>query len=369
MDRKGVSTVDSGAGAADQGSVLDYLCVDSFLRTLVDARALLTAFELRLIDYLAENPSADSASLSRELRIDHRGLQVLLHLLQANQVIETKGSQFSLTQGFHEALRYRNLLVTKLEFTKFVLPDFAEGFTALVADPARFMSGARVFDLFSYGRCTDPSPENYAHTDRWMRLTTCLTTYEALVCLRHHDFGRYERILDIGGNSGEFALRVCRQHPRVQATVFDLPVVCDLGIRHLAPEPERHRITFVKGNALRDELPQGFDLVVFKSMLHDWPEEAARHLIVKASQALKPGGTILIFERGPLDEGDRTLPYSMIPFLLFFRSFRSPSFYVEQLSGLNFTDIAMVWIRLETPFFLLTATHTPPGHPTQNPTA
>ncbi|MBN1102111.1 MAG: methyltransferase domain-containing protein [Deltaproteobacteria bacterium] len=356
---EGVSMVDSASCMVDQDNELDYLCVDSFLRTLVDARALLTAFELRLIDHLAEKPSSDAVSLSRELRIDGQGLRVLLHLLQANEVVESIDSRFNLTRGFRKALRCRDLLVTKLEFTRFVLPDFAEGFTTLLTDPSRFMSGARVFDLFSYGRCLEPGPENYAHTERWMRVTTCLTRYEALVCLRHHDFSSYARLLDIGGNSGEFALRVCRRHPRIQATVLDLPVVCEVGMRHLAPEPERDRITFLKGNALRDELPQGFDLVVFKSMLHDWPEEAARHLIVKASQALKPGGTLLIFERGPLEEGDPAIPYSMIPFLLFFRSFRSPSFYEQELRSLSFTEISTKWIRLETPFFLLTATYTP----------
>jgi len=34
------------------------------------------------------------------------------------------------------------------------------------------------------------------------------------------------------------------------------------------------------------------------SLLHDWPEEATKMFIDKAWQCLKPGGTLLIFERG-----------------------------------------------------------------------
>jgi hypothetical protein len=50
------------------------------------------------------------------------------------------------------------------------------------------------------------------------------------------------------------------------------------------------------------------------------------------------------------------LPYSMIPFLLFFRSFRSPLVYEDQFKKLGYQDIEIQKIDLEMPFFLLTAT-------------
>lgn len=56
-----------------------------------------------------------------------------------------------------------------------------------------------------------------------MTITTRLTRHEALVCMKYHDFGQYRRMLDVGGNSGEFALQVCRRHPDLRATVLDLP--------------------------------------------------------------------------------------------------------------------------------------------------
>jgi SAM-dependent methyltransferase len=163
-------------------------------------------------------------------------------------------------------------------------------------------------------------------------------------------------MLDIGGNSGEFALRVCKAHPGIEATVFDLPVVCDVGLEHIRSEPEADRIAFVKGNALSDELPGGFDLVTFKSMLHDWPDKEARHLIAKGTQALKPGGTLLIFERGPIEVEQGRFPYAAIPMLLFFHSFRVPSFYEEQLRSLGFANIGVQRIELEMHFFLVTGT-------------
>ncbi len=65
-------------------------------------------------------------------------------------------------------------------------------------------------------------------------------------------------MLDVGGNSGEFVLQICRKNPAILATVFDLPLVCEIGLEHIQPQPEADRITFVKGNAVYDNLPTGY---------------------------------------------------------------------------------------------------------------
>jgi SAM-dependent methyltransferase len=338
-----------------EGAVFDYLCVDSFMKTAVQARALATAFELRLIDYLNENQPSTVGDLKKGFQGDEKGLQLLLDLLLENQVLLESNGAIDLSPQFRKALQYRDLLEAKLEFSNIVLPDFANLFTTLIRSPDRFARRARVFELFGYNRCFDYSHENYELTKRWVRITTALTKYEAPVCMKYHDFSRYLRILDIGGNSGEFVLRICKKYPNINATVFDLPLVCQVGLEHIRSEPEADRISLIKGNALTDVLPSGFDLITFKSMLHDWPENEAKQFISRASESLQPGGTLLIFERGPIDVSETTLPYSMIPFLLFFRSFRSPAIYAEHLENKGFQDIKIQRIELETVFYLVTA--------------
>jgi len=339
----------------NQGKELDYLCVDSFIKNIIDARVLQTAFELQIIDALIENQSCNFDDLKKESGGDSRGLRFLLDLLMTNQVLEEYRGEITLSQQFTNALKYRDLLEAKLEFAGLVLPDFTDLFTTLVQSPERFARNARIFELFGYHRCFDYTPENFEQTKRWMRITTTFTKYEAQVCLRRHDFGPYQHILDVGGNSGEFVLQICREYPTLSATVFDLPLVCDIGREHIHSEPEADRIAFIKGDALRDPLPRGFDLIALKSILHDWPEKEAGLLIANAAKSLDPGGTLLIFERGPFAMGNTPLPYSMIPFLLFFNSFRSPITYEERLEDLNFLDIKKEKIDLETPFYLITA--------------
>ncbi|MGH8686524.1 MAG: methyltransferase [Burkholderiales bacterium] len=344
-----------GQPREDAGLDLGFLVVDEFVKTLVDARALKTAFELGLVERLLEHRRGSVEALGRAIGADAAGLRFLLDLLTANGVVEERGGDVRLSRRFLEALRYRDLLETRLDFAGFTLTDFADLFTALVKDTSGFAAKARLFQLFDYRRCLESTPENYAQTRGWMRITSTLTRYESRACLRLHDFGRYRRALDVGGNSGEFLLQLCRRNPELRGTVFDLPVVCDVGMEHVLGEPEHARIGFVKGDVRRDSLPRGHDLITFKSMLHDWPADESSQFIAKAAQALEPGGTILIFERGPMRVRDAAPAFSLVPTLLFFRSYRLPQDYVTQLQALGLRDATVREIDLDTPFFVVSA--------------
>jgi SAM-dependent methyltransferase len=334
---------------------LEFLVVDDFLRDLLGARALKTAFELGLIDHLLERHPASLEELGKLAKADQAGTAFLLDMLGANQIVEQNaGGGFSLTAAFRIAMRYRDLLETKLDFAGFLASDYMELLTGLIADPAGFMQRARLFKLFDYKRCLEPSVENYERTRTWMRLTTTLTRYEARGALLVHDFSGYRNMLDIGGNSGEFVLQLCRKNPNLHATVMDLPLVCDIGQEHVLPAPERERIKFIKADVRQDALPAGFDLISFKSMLHDWPWDAAIAFMTRAAKALEPGGTLLIFERAPLQFNGQVPPFAMLPTLLFFRSYRPAADYEKQLAALGFTDIQTREVSLEVPFFVVT---------------
>jgi SAM-dependent methyltransferase len=325
------------------------------MQDIFSARALATALETGLIDFLVKEQRESPDDLARRLGLDEQGLGLLFGLLEKNRVLRRSGSGVQLTDEFRRALDFRDLLELKLSTARLGAHDLLDHFTEMVRRPRQSIGNLDFCRLFAYERGLRDNPENYEWTKRWMRITSGLTRYEAPVCMKNHDFGRYAHVLDIGGNSGEFVLQLCRRHAQLRAIVFDLPVVCRVGREHVAGKPEAARITFVEGDALSDRLPSGVDLVSFKSMLHDWPDELARRLLVNASQALKPGGTLLVFERAPLDPTHEPMPFSIIPFLLFFGAFRSPALYEVELRRLGFTEIETRRIQLEMPFHLITA--------------
>jgi SAM-dependent methyltransferase len=333
----------------------EYLCVDKFIDTFTKAQVLKSAFEIGLISYFQTHQFCTREDLQQTRKCDDFGLDVILDLLKTYQVIQSQHSQISLTDQFLLALKYHDLLKVKLEFANWVAVDLANRLTMLLTNPLEFQRQSSLYDLFNYNRCFEPTADNYELTRRWMHITTTLTKYEAPLCLHYHDFSPYQQILDIGGNSGEFVLQICQKYPHIQATIMDIPLVCDLGQAYLQTQPEINRIKFIKGNALADPLPPELDLISFKSFLHDWPEEATNQFIARAYQSLKPGGTLLIFERGQILTQEKPLKYSLLPMFLLFRSFRVPLIYQQQLEATGFESIKIQSIDLEMPFFLITA--------------
>jgi SAM-dependent methyltransferase len=345
-----------GEGDAPEG--FGFREVDAFLGDLVSARALKTAFELQLVDLLLERGTQSRSALGEALGIDAAGLEILLGLLEGAGVLageSGQGGRVALAEAFRKALAHRDLLQARLDFAGFVTADFMELFSELVTAPDRFQEHARLFRLFDYGRAAQTSPESQRHTRIWVDFTTVLSRYEAKACLHHYDFSGHRKLLDVGGNSGEFALQLCRASPQLRAVVFDLPGVCEIGKQHVLVHDERDRIRFRPGNALEDDWPTGFDLVCWKSMLHDWPDAQARALLARAATSLEPEGRVLIFERAPLPLREGPVPFALLPTLLFARSYRPASWYVAELETLGYRDIETRELTLETPFFLVTA--------------
>lgn len=334
----------------------EYLITEPFVSDALQARVLQAAFELGIIDRLQAVDVVSADQLFHGDDCDPAGGEFLLQMLAKSGVLRVSEQRISLTETFRSALQFRDLMVTKLNFSNIVAADFFEKMPQLLKSAEDFMATAKLFELFDYGRCVEVTTANCMQASRWMQLTTMLTRYEAPVCHQHYDFSEHQNMLDIGGNSGEFALQICRRTPELRATVLDLPVVCQVGQRHLQPLPEASRIEFRPADMLRDPFPEGFDLITWKSVLHDWPEEHMSLLLHKTFDSLPPGGTVLIFERQRWDFSVEDTPYGLLPVMLFFRSYRQPDAYQAGLQQAGFTKINVQQIRLEVPFLLITAT-------------
>lgn len=329
----------------------DYLCVDMFLRDFLSVQVLKQAFESGLVAQL------EAAEYMPEMSaFDRLGREFLLGVLVSSGVVRQDADQISLTPKFRKALTYRDLLQVKIEFANMLAPDVLQLLHLLLSDETAFMAESTLFELFDYGRAIEPGAENYRFTKRWVNLTTALTRYESAAVIAETDFTQAKDWLDIGGNSGEFALQLARKYPQLSVTVADLPVVCEVGREHVDPFTQlAHRINFIAVNALEHALPAEQGVVSFKSMLHDWPEPAIERLLQQAFAALKPGGRLLVFERAPIDFTQEFPIYGNLPTLLFFRSYKSQQFYRDAIERAGFKHISCRKLSLEMDFHLIEA--------------
>lgn len=334
-------------------SLTDYLCVEPFLHDALSGRMLHVALTSGAIDLLASSDDVTRKLIARTTSFDALGVMLLVRTLVATGVLQTRDDRIALTPAFRAALRYRDLLETRLEFATLLTADYFARLPQLLRSADDFLSGATLFDVFDYSRSFDVTPENCAFAARWMKLTTVLTRYEAPVCHRAFPFANHRRLLDAGGNSGEFAVQILKREPQLTATICDLPVVCEVGRAHVAPQPEASRITFQPLNFLTDAVPPGHDLITFKSVLHDWPDDAIEHIVGNAVAALPPGGRLLIFERQACAHALSRISWGQLPVLLFIRSYRAPEFYETLLRRLGLIEVRTQTIELETPFMLV----------------
>ncbi len=334
----------------------EFLSVNQFLATEMDARAIKSAIELGLVDALSKDGPTLLPALSAG--INPVGLQLLVDMLEVNGVIARTGEFIELTPGFTSALRFRDLLESRIAFADLVWPDIHALFTSMLVDLPQFMARSRVFDLFRYDRCVEVTPENLAAASVWTGFTTCLTRYETEAVLDAVDLKSVTTLIDLGGNTGEFAVQLCRRYPDIAAVVVDLPVVCELGRRHVMASTSAAlaaRVRFFPADMRQCALPEAADLVSFKSVLHDWPNADAERLLERGCQVVRPGGRLLIFERSPIELKGRKVPYSMVPDLVFLHFLRPAALYLSTLARLGFEVIEHRQIELDIGFHLISA--------------
>jgi SAM-dependent methyltransferase len=336
----------------------EFLCINGFLGTEMDARAIKSAMELGIFDALQANDEIPIQTLGASLKINAAGLSLLLEMLEANDVISRRANVVALTERFRTALQFRDLLETRIAFADLVWPDIHTLFTALITDLPQFMARSRVFDLFRYDRCMEVTPENLQAVSAWTRFTTALTKYEAAPVLDLLDLTSAKTFIDMGGNTGEFTRQICSRNPQINGVVVDLPVVCALGREHIAgsaPPSDAARLSFFPADMRTGALPEPADFVSFKSVLHDWPDADAELLMDRAASLVQPGGRFMIFERAPIVMRGKRVPYAMAADLVFLHFLRPADLYLRRLERLGFVLLDHRMIELDIGFHFILA--------------
>lgn len=103
-------------------------------------------------------------------------------------------------------------------------------------------------------------------------------------------------VMDLGGGHGELLAEVLRARPSLQGTLFDLEHAVAGAQTHLRDAGVAERATVSSGDFF-GALPRPFDVVLLKSVLHDWNDGDAARILRRAREALRPEGRVLVIER------------------------------------------------------------------------
>jgi O-methyltransferase domain/Dimerisation domain len=152
---------------------------------------------------------------------------------------------------------------------------------------------------FRHVHGTDPweyrsrHPEEGAIFDHAM---TAVSRRMAQAVIAAHDFSTYRRVVDVGGGHGAMLAAVLAAHPAARGVLFDQPGVVAGAAEVLRGAGVADRCEVV-GGSFFEQVPEGGDAYMLKTVLHDWDDAEAQAILRTCRRSIGPEGRLLVLER------------------------------------------------------------------------
>ena len=252
---------------------------------------LYVAAKLKLADLLADGPRS-SAELARSLGAHAPSLhRVLRGLVVLGMCSEENHGRFALTPS-GTCLRaempgsLRDLAVLCGEECVAAWGGLVH--SAMTGEPAF----KHVFGMSQWEH-RKQHPELNECFNAWSRQGTSRV---AGAILAAYDFSAFRTIADVGGGLGTLLAAILKAHTSVTGILFDQPHVVSGARASLEAAGVAARCRVV-GGSFFDRIPDGADLHILKSIIHDWDDEQSLAVLRNCRRALKEQGTLLLIER------------------------------------------------------------------------
>ena len=111
-----------------------------------------------------------------------------------------------------------------------------------------------------------------------------------------YDFSTSHTLVDVGGSHGVLLAAILQAHPVLRGVLFDLaPVLAGAGPQ-LQAAGVADRCALVAGDFF-ETVPEGGDVYLLKSIIHDWDDERSVALLKNCRRAVARGGKLLLIEQ------------------------------------------------------------------------
>ena len=229
------------------------------------------------------NEELTAGELALRLKADKRGLTMLLNALAAMNLLIKKEDKYANTPAAVSFLsgdssRYIGYIIKHHHY-------LVDGWSKLdqaveTGGPVRVNASERGED------------ERESFLMGMYNMAMHLAPQVAETC----DLSGRQRLLDLGGGPGTYAIHFCLASPLLKATVFDLPAAGPFALKTIKKFNLADRIDFMEGNYLEEELPGAYDAAWLSHIFHAESHENCIKIIRKTVSALKPGGMVMVHE-------------------------------------------------------------------------
>ena len=250
-----------------------------------EARAIQVALKVGLFEALSKG-QLDEVSLAGEIKSETRATGLLANALVALGLLDKNEGRFALRDS---ARRY--LLRDSGDYLGGMIL-FDAGLWDVwghLENSIRTGAPARTPDMFQ------STPEE---TERFICAMDSLVRArgDAAWVADNLDLRAVTSIADLGGGPGTYIAAMLKRWPHLRASIWDLPATLEVARKVLAErEPlVQDRVVLVTVDYLRDQLPQGSDMIFMSNIIHSESEATNLTLMKKCFDALGRGGTLIV---------------------------------------------------------------------------
>jgi len=246
------------------------------------SQALHVAAVLGLSDRLAEGPST-VADLAAATKSDERSLGRLLAALATVGVYERQPDGRYVSTDLGDALTAERLADWA---------TFAGGIAMWHAWGALEHSVRTGQSAFTAAHGDDVWRYRASHPEEGARFDAAMAALSRRVgaaVLEAYDFSGCATVADVGGGRGALLAAILARYPAMKGILFDQPHVVEKA-------PVTPRCEPIGGD-LFTPFPFRADAYLLKSILHDWPDDAAVKILENCRRSMGPDAIVLLLER------------------------------------------------------------------------
>ncbi|MDW6001842.1 methyltransferase [Vibrio mangrovi] len=258
-----------------------------------------TARSLRELGILAVLDEAGNGGLSakeiaQSTGVSEYGIKVLLDMAVSAHIALWNKPNYSLANmGFF--LLHDGMTQANMDFTADVCYDAMSHLTEAIQQGKP--SGLKVFgDWETIYQGLPSLPEKAKES--WFKFDHFYSDRSFPVLLQEVFAGQPKHIVDIGGNTGKWAIQCCRHNPDVQVTIVDLPQQLQVAQQNAEENGFANRIHPFAANMLdkSQQLPEHADVWWMSQFLDCFSPMEILSILKRVREKLTPGSTVYILE-------------------------------------------------------------------------
>ncbi|HEY0720782.1 MAG TPA: methyltransferase [Gammaproteobacteria bacterium] len=263
------------------------------------SRALYVAAQLNIASLLGASPMQVEA-LAKKVAAHPDALYRLLRMLAAMGIFTEAAPRTFANNPLSEPLRDDSAQSIRAMILMHNSPEMSRPWCEQLENGVR--SGEPPFVL-THGAELFDYMDNHAEFDHLF--SRAMDSVEALAgdsFATDFDWGRFERLIDVGGSRGAKAITILKHHPKLQALVFDRPQVVAGAVEFLkgqvAPELLA-RLTFEGGSMLEYIPParSARDVYLLSAVFHGIDDAACIQTLKRLAAAIGgTGATVALLE-------------------------------------------------------------------------